>query len=86
MLVYAKYNGIWAIGSPSITYKNFTNVWWNRRYIKATGDTSITEFYLDSDINGCKHYATNEVSIVYEVSGTRIDSNSPIYILVATKI
>ncbi len=86
MLVYAKKDGNWVIGSPSITYKSLSNAWWNRRYIKATGDTSITEFYLDSEFNGCKHYTTDKVSIVYEVSGTQyIDLNS-IYILVATKI
>lgn len=85
-LVFAKFGSNWAIGSPSITYSSFTSAWWTRQYIQGSGDTNLLNFYSNEDINGCKHQSVDKVSLVYEDSSTSIDLNSPIYVLIASKI
>jgi len=85
-LVFAKFGSNWAIGSPSITYSSFTSAWWTRQYIQGSGDTNLLNFYSNEDVNGCKHQSVNKVSLVYEDSSTSIDLNSPIYVLIASKI
>jgi len=85
-LVFAKFGSNWAIGSPSITYSSFTSAWWTRQYIQGSGDTNLLNFYSNEDINGCKHQSLDKVSLVYEDSSTSIDLNSPIYVLIASKI
>lgn len=85
-LVFAKFGSNWAIGSPSITYSSFTSAWWTRQYIQGSGDTNLLDFYSNEDVNGCKHQSVDKVSLVYEDSSTSIDLNSPIYVLIASKI
>lgn len=85
-LVFAKFGSNWAIGSPSITYSSFTSAWWTRQYIQGSGDTNLLNFYSNEDVNGCKHQSIDKVSLVYEDSSTSIDLNSPIYVLIASKI
>ena len=85
-LVYAKYNGNWAIGSPAVNYSSFSSAWWNRGYIQSSGDTTLEDYYQDNFIIGCRNASNQVLSLVYEQSGTGIDLSEDIYVIVASKI